>query len=107
MLKLVPQFIYVIAFSILQLVGPQFIYIIVFSILQLVPQFIYIIVFSILQLVPQFIYIIVFSILQLVGPQFSFAIAPVIGESWTPETEQAWSDLFKVVSYHMKQAMVM
>ncbi|CAG5129128.1 unnamed protein product, partial [Candidula unifasciata] len=43
--------------------------------------------------------------MDLIGPQFILAIEPVIGEFWTPEVEQAWSDLFKYISYVMKGAM--
>ncbi|CAG5129487.1 unnamed protein product [Candidula unifasciata] len=43
--------------------------------------------------------------IDLIGPQFIWAIEPVIGEHWTAEVEQAWSDLFKYISYIMKDAM--
>ncbi|XP_059166647.1 neuroglobin-like [Physella acuta] len=43
--------------------------------------------------------------MDLIGPQFIWAIEPVLGDRWTPEVEQAWSDLFKFVSYIMKDAM--
>ncbi|CAL1534618.1 unnamed protein product [Lymnaea stagnalis] len=43
--------------------------------------------------------------MDLIGPQLIWAIEPVLGDRWTPEVEQAWSDLFKFVSYIMKDAM--
>lgn len=44
--------------------------------------------------------------LQLIGPQFILAIKPTIKDSWTIETEEAWSDFFKMVTFIMKEAMV-
>ncbi|RUS80969.1 hypothetical protein EGW08_011244, partial [Elysia chlorotica] len=35
--------------------------------------------------------------MDLIGPQFIWAIEPVLGDHWTPEVEQAWSDLFKFI----------
>lgn len=43
---------------------------------------------------------------QLIGPQFIYAIAPALGDRWTPEMESAWSDLFKFISYIIKEAML-
>ncbi|GFO30113.1 neuroglobin-1 [Plakobranchus ocellatus] len=43
--------------------------------------------------------------MDLIGPQFIWAIEPVLGDNWTPDVEQAWSDLFKFISYIMKGAM--
>ncbi|XP_041351125.1 neuroglobin-like [Gigantopelta aegis] len=43
--------------------------------------------------------------IDLIGPQFIWAIEPVLGDKWTPELEQAWSDLFKFISHIMKEAM--
>ncbi|ESO86863.1 hypothetical protein LOTGIDRAFT_72750, partial [Lottia gigantea] len=40
--------------------------------------------------------------IDLIGPQFIWAIQPVVDEKWTPEMEQAWSDLFKYISHIMK-----
>ncbi|PVD26432.1 hypothetical protein C0Q70_14109 [Pomacea canaliculata] len=42
---------------------------------------------------------------HLIGPQFIWAIEPVVGDQWTPEVEQAWSDLFKLIAHIMKDAM--
>jgi len=46
-----------------------------------------------------------FLSLQLIGPQFIWAIQPIIGDQWTSELEQAWSDLFKFIAHVMKAAM--
>ncbi|KAK7493420.1 hypothetical protein BaRGS_00015320, partial [Batillaria attramentaria] len=43
--------------------------------------------------------------MDLIGPQFIWAIEPVLGDQWTHEVEQAWSDLFKFISHIMKEAM--
>lgn len=44
--------------------------------------------------------------MDLIGPQFILAIKPTIEDSWTIETEEAWSDFFKMVTFIMKEAMV-
>ncbi|XP_060071947.1 uncharacterized protein LOC132551816 [Ylistrum balloti] len=44
--------------------------------------------------------------IDLIGPQFIWAIQSSVGDQWTPEVEQAWSDLFKLISHYMKAAMV-
>ncbi|XP_046580589.1 non-symbiotic hemoglobin 1-like [Haliotis rubra] len=43
--------------------------------------------------------------IDLIGPQFIWAIQPVVGDKWNPELEQAWSDVFKFISHIMKEAM--
>ncbi|KAL4237617.1 hypothetical protein ACF0H5_002331 [Mactra antiquata] len=43
--------------------------------------------------------------MDLIGPQFIWAIQPVMGDQWTSEMEQAWSDLFKLIAHVMKAAM--
>ncbi|KAK6182325.1 hypothetical protein SNE40_010036 [Patella caerulea] len=43
--------------------------------------------------------------IDLIGPQFIWAIEPVVGDKWIPEMEQAWSDLFKYISHIMKASM--
>ncbi|KAL3874024.1 hypothetical protein ACJMK2_037093 [Sinanodonta woodiana] len=45
--------------------------------------------------------------IDLVGPQFILAIAPNLGDKWTSEAEEAWSDLFKMISSIMKGAMTL
>ena len=42
---------------------------------------------------------------QLIGPQFIWAIQPALKEQWNREVEEAWSDLFKLISQLMKTAM--
>ena len=54
----------------------------------------------------QWIFNLVVFFWQLIGPQFIWAIQPTLGEIWTPEVEQAWSDLFKYITHYMKAAMV-
>lgn len=49
----------------------------------------------------------VISLLQLIGPQFLFAIEPILNNHWTPEVEAAWSDLFKFIAYVMREAMML
>lgn len=44
---------------------------------------------------------------QLLGQHFLFAIEPVLQDHWTPEVEQAWADLFRLISHVMKEAMVL
>ncbi len=44
---------------------------------------------------------------QLIGPQFLFAIEPLLKEHWNGELEQAWSDLFKFMGYVMREAMML
>ncbi|KAK6182322.1 hypothetical protein SNE40_010033 [Patella caerulea] len=44
--------------------------------------------------------------IDLIGPQFIWAIQPTLGDKWTAELEEAWSDLFKLISHIMKRAMV-
>ncbi|KAH9523172.1 hypothetical protein Btru_066009 [Bulinus truncatus] len=43
--------------------------------------------------------------MDLIGPQFIWAIEPVLGDRWTPEVEQAWADLFKfkILKFHFKR----
>ncbi|WAR18461.1 CYGB2-like protein [Mya arenaria] len=43
--------------------------------------------------------------MDLIGPQFILAIQPVLDDEWTPELEQAWSDLFKLIAFIMKASM--
>ncbi|KAK3597356.1 hypothetical protein CHS0354_034600 [Potamilus streckersoni] len=43
--------------------------------------------------------------IDLIGPQFILAIAPNLGDKWTTEAEEAWSDLFKMIACVMKGAM--
>ncbi|XP_046381363.1 non-symbiotic hemoglobin 1-like [Haliotis rufescens] len=45
--------------------------------------------------------------IDLIGPQFLWAIQPAMKDSWTPEIEQAWSDLFKLISHIIKEAMLL
>nr|QQO51930.1 globin gb_IIIB [Platynereis dumerilii] len=45
--------------------------------------------------------------IDLIGPQFLFAIEPLLGEHWTPEVESAWANLFKVMGYIMREAMIL
>ncbi|GAB1601396.1 non-symbiotic hemoglobin-like [Argonauta hians] len=44
--------------------------------------------------------------MDLIGPQFILAIKPTIKDSWTIETEEAWSDFFKFVTCLMTEAMI-
>ena len=46
-----------------------------------------------------------FSLLQLVGSQFVYAIKPHLEDCWSKELEDAWLQLFRVMSYHMKKGM--
>lgn len=48
----------------------------------------------------------VFGFLQLVGNQFVLAIKPHFDNQWTPEIEDAWVQLFKVMTYHMKKGLI-
>ncbi|CAC5368102.1 uncharacterized protein LOC127738201 [Mytilus californianus] len=43
--------------------------------------------------------------IDLIGPQFIWAIQPALKEQWNSEVEEAWSDLFKLISQLMKTAM--
>ncbi|KAL5008779.1 hypothetical protein ScPMuIL_014360 [Solemya velum] len=43
--------------------------------------------------------------IDLIGPQFIWAIQPTMGEKWTSDIEESWSDLFKLISHIMKNAM--
>ncbi|XP_052766852.1 extracellular globin-E1-like, partial [Mya arenaria] len=43
--------------------------------------------------------------MDLIGPQFILAIQPVMDDEWTPELEQALSDLFKLIAHIMKASM--
>lgn len=44
--------------------------------------------------------------LQLVGNQFVLAIKPHFNNKWTAEMEDAWVQLFKVMTYHMKKGLI-
>ncbi|GAU93858.1 hypothetical protein RvY_05727-2 [Ramazzottius varieornatus] len=46
------------------------------------------------------------AFLQLVGPQFINAIRLHLETRWSPETEDAWLNLFSYIAYGMKQAML-
>lgn len=48
----------------------------------------------------------IWFILQLVGNQFVLAIKPHFDNQWTPEIEDAWVQLFKVMTYHMKKGLI-
>ncbi|XP_014786974.1 uncharacterized protein LOC106881192 [Octopus bimaculoides] len=43
--------------------------------------------------------------IDLIGPQFILAIKPEVGDHWSLEVEEAWSDLFKLITHIMKAAM--
>ena len=47
----------------------------------------------------------VFGFFQLIGPQFIWAMQPALEDQWNTELEEAWSDLFKMMAYVMKNAM--
>lgn len=42
---------------------------------------------------------------DLIGPQFIWAMQPALEDQWNTELEEAWSDLFKMMAYVMKNAM--
>ena len=46
-----------------------------------------------------------FWFFQLIGPQFIWAMQPALEDQWNTELEEAWSDLFKMMAYVMKNAM--
>ncbi|ELU06021.1 hypothetical protein CAPTEDRAFT_188542 [Capitella teleta] len=45
--------------------------------------------------------------IDLLGQHFLFAMEPVLKQHWTPEVEQAWADLFRLMSHVMKEGMVL
>ncbi|XP_048752325.2 neuroglobin-like isoform X2 [Ostrea edulis] len=46
-----------------------------------------------------------YDFIDLVGSQFVHAIKPHLEDCWSKELEEAWLQLFKVMSYHMKKGM--
>lgn len=47
-----------------------------------------------------------YDFVDLVGSQFVLAIKPHFDNQWTPEIEDAWVQLFKVMTYHMKKGLI-
>ncbi|KAK3105434.1 hypothetical protein FSP39_025157 [Pinctada imbricata] len=47
-----------------------------------------------------------YDYIDLMGPQFVYAIKPRLEDTWNEELEEAWLQLFKVMTYHMKQGMI-
>ncbi|XP_061197811.1 uncharacterized protein LOC133205933 isoform X1 [Saccostrea echinata] len=43
--------------------------------------------------------------IDLVGSQFVYAIKPHLEDCWSKELEEAWLQLFRVMSFHMKKGM--
>ncbi|KAJ8320544.1 hypothetical protein KUTeg_002131 [Tegillarca granosa] len=43
---------------------------------------------------------------EMVGQQFLHAIQPHLGDRWTPEMEQAWTQLFKLITTYMRNGML-
>ncbi|XP_022343424.1 uncharacterized protein LOC111136679 isoform X2 [Crassostrea virginica] len=46
-----------------------------------------------------------YDFVDLVGSQFVYAIKPHLEDCWSKELEDAWLQLFRVMSYHMKKGM--
>ena len=45
--------------------------------------------------------------IDIIGPQFLFAVEPILYGYWSPVVEHAWAQLFRVVGHLMKEAMIM
>ncbi|KAK6176944.1 hypothetical protein SNE40_015145 [Patella caerulea] len=43
--------------------------------------------------------------LDLMAPHFNYAIKNNLKNQWTPELEEAWDTLFKLMTYYMKEGM--
>ncbi|XP_029656768.2 neuroglobin [Octopus sinensis] len=43
--------------------------------------------------------------ISLMGPQFMMAIKPHLESQWSEEMEEAWTHLFRIISYHMKKGL--
>lgn len=43
---------------------------------------------------------------QLIIPQLLHALEPILGDQWTPDVEDTWSDFLKYITALMKQAMI-
>lgn len=46
-----------------------------------------------------------YDFVDLVGSQFVYAIKPHLEDGWSKELEEAWLQLFRVMSYYMKKGM--
>lgn len=47
-----------------------------------------------------------YVLLQYIGPQFLSAIRPILGEDWTPDTEEAWTLLLGYMIGTMKRSLL-
>ncbi|XP_062591821.1 neuroglobin-like [Saccostrea cucullata] len=47
-----------------------------------------------------------YDFIDMVGRQFVHAIQPHLQDTWNKDLEEAWSQLFRVLCYHMKRGMV-
>ncbi|XP_063425496.1 cytoglobin-2-like [Mytilus trossulus] len=43
---------------------------------------------------------------DLIIPQLLHALEPILGDQWTPDVEDTWSDFLKYITALMKQAMI-